>query len=75
MEQRIKAISEAYAREPRRIEVNEKSEFGVKKILLQMETHKNPPHPEVSKHMYIAYDKDDKILYKFVFDAVNIEYF
>lgn len=75
MQQQIKAISEAYAREPRRIEVNNKSEFGVQKILLQLETHKNPPHPDVSKHMYIAYDKDDKIMFKFQIDSVNVEYF
>lgn len=75
MEQRIKSVSEAYAREPRRVEVNTKSEFGVQKILLQMETHKNPPHPEVSRHMYIAYDKDDKIISKFQYDSVNVEYF
>lgn len=75
MEQKIKAVTEAYAREPRRFEVNAKSELGIQKILLQMETHKNPPHPEVSKHMYIAYDKDEKIMFKWQLDSVNVEYF
>lgn len=75
MQQEIKAVSEAYAREPRRWEVNKKSEFGIQKILMQMETHKNPPHPEISKHMYIAYDKDDKVMFKWQIDSINIEYF
>jgi hypothetical protein len=75
MQQEIKALKEAFARDPQKWEVNKKSEFGIQKILLQLETHHNPPHPDVTKHMFIAYDKDGQVMFKWQVDAVNIEYF
>jgi hypothetical protein len=75
MQQEIKAVKEAFSRDPQKWEVNKKSEFGIQKIMLQLETHHNPPHPDVTKHMYIAYDVNGKVLYKWQIDAVNIEYF
>jgi hypothetical protein len=75
MQVEIKAVKEAFTRDGKRWEVNKKSEFGIQKILMQLETHKNPPHPDVSKHMYIAYDSNSKVMFKWQIDAVNVEYF
>lgn len=75
MEQKIKALEEAYASEPRRWEVNTKSKIGIQAIQKEVEKTQAPPDFKAERAVFRAYDKDGKIIRVWPVESVSIEYF
>jgi len=73
--ERIKAVEQAYATEPTRWVVNEKSRLGIQSIRKEVATTKAPPDFEQKQLLVRAYDKDEKLLIEWPVDSVAIEYF